>query len=412
MLFHFIFSNSALRGNNHLINYLQDMVCDSNIPPSHIPSQIQLILTFSKPILMAQPMQGLSIFTSCHGMQSHPSHDRRCSNYSIIPAGNVLDHLKRTCPDPSISIMYLESLIHDGEEVDWTFHNELIVLYLESLLKWAPSIDKDSELKLKYDEMRSKLIKFLQSSPHYLAEKLLTKFPWDSLLEERAILLARLGQHEAALSIYVHSLHDYDMAEKYCHQFYNEESEEARDVYLSLLKVYLSPSKDAPDAFKEKLGGSPSFTSIHAITAPLSLNINGKESAEDIMEVAFQFLCRNSNRIAPAQALALFSNNLPMHKIMPFVNSVLSSYASTARQYQVEKNLLRAEYIQLQEENLVEKNYRVMIDSDTLCSKCSKRIGMSAFIVFPAPSRDILHYKCSEEKFERINQMRFSSNST
>lgn len=34
------------------------------------------------------------------------------------------------------------------------------------------------------------------------------------LLEERAILLGKLGDHKKALSVYVHVLHDFEAAEK------------------------------------------------------------------------------------------------------------------------------------------------------------------------------------------------------
>ena len=48
-------------------------------------------------------------------------------------------------------------------------------------------------------------------------------------------LLAKLGQHEAALSIYVHTLRDMGTAETYCARRF--ESGRADDVYLALLRV-------------------------------------------------------------------------------------------------------------------------------------------------------------------------------
>ena len=44
-----------------------------------------------------------------------------------------------------------------------------------------------------------------------------------------------------ALSIYAYELGDYALAEKYCHNHYDENDETSKDVYLSLLKVYLHP---------------------------------------------------------------------------------------------------------------------------------------------------------------------------
>ena len=48
---------------------------------------------------------------------------------------------------------------------------------------------------------------------------MLSRFPLNDLLEERAILLSRIGQHEQALIIYAHKLHDDKMAEEYVFHF-------------------------------------------------------------------------------------------------------------------------------------------------------------------------------------------------
>lgn len=84
---------------------------------------------------------------------------------------------------------------------------------------------------------------------------------FQDLFEERAVLLSRIGQHEAALNIYAHKLKRFAMAEEYvsppqyctlltslsyCAKHYNSEKEEARDVYLSLLRVYLRPPEATP----------------------------------------------------------------------------------------------------------------------------------------------------------------------
>lgn len=55
---------------------------------------------------------------------------------------------------------------------------------------------------------------FLQSSKFYTPEKMLSKFPFEDLFEERAILLGRISQHDKALHIYAHKLKDFQAAER------------------------------------------------------------------------------------------------------------------------------------------------------------------------------------------------------
>ncbi|KAG6810469.1 hypothetical protein H0H92_011733 [Tricholoma furcatifolium] len=61
------------------------------------------------------------------------------------------------------------------------------------------------------------------------------------LFEARAILLGRLGRHDQALELYVYRMHDYSKAEDYCKRVY-EPGTETKNVYLTLLRLYLRPS--------------------------------------------------------------------------------------------------------------------------------------------------------------------------
>jgi hypothetical protein len=61
----------------------------------------------------------------------------------------------------------------------------------------------------------------------------------EGLHTENALLLSRLGQHDLALAEYVYSLKDFKKAEKYCLDHYDPEREETRDVFFTLLRIYL-----------------------------------------------------------------------------------------------------------------------------------------------------------------------------
>ena len=77
---------------------------------------------------------------------------------------------------------------------------------------------------------RKKLLAFLENSPHYTPEKMLSQFPLEGpscsqrhcltdslqdLYEERAILLSKIGQHEQALSVFAHKLRNSALAEEW-----------------------------------------------------------------------------------------------------------------------------------------------------------------------------------------------------
>lgn len=58
--------------------------------------------------------------------------------------------------------------------------------------------------------IKSKLVTFLETSSHYTPERVILHFPNDTLFEERAIILGKLGIHEQALAIYVQILGEYN----------------------------------------------------------------------------------------------------------------------------------------------------------------------------------------------------------
>ncbi|VDP92237.1 unnamed protein product [Echinostoma caproni] len=69
--------------------------------------------------------------------------------------------------------------------------------------------------------LRRRLIRFLQHPDAvYSSNKLLAKFPYDALFEERALLLANLKNHEQALTLWVHVLNDWDQAVSHCVSVY------------------------------------------------------------------------------------------------------------------------------------------------------------------------------------------------
>lgn len=130
-------------------------------------------MSYSRWVLASEPLKALAIFTQ--------------PNCPLDPY-DVLKHLETTEGSLSLRIAYLEHVIHKDKSVDSELHNRLILLYLQYVTTNAQGLF-DVEL------IGEKLRKFLAESQHYNPERMLSKFPFESLYEERAILLSRINRH-------------------------------------------------------------------------------------------------------------------------------------------------------------------------------------------------------------------------
>lgn len=117
----------------------------------------------------------------------------------------------------SVVIPYLEHLVHVWNDTNPLFHNALVHQYREK----ATSVEEGPAAA---EHTRKKLLEFLKKSQHYTADTVLGHFPTDSLLEERAIILGKLGKYEQSLAIYVRALGDIEKAVEYAQKVYESNS--------------------------------------------------------------------------------------------------------------------------------------------------------------------------------------------
>lgn len=116
-----------------------------------------------------------------------------------LPRPRILDFLLRE--HESLVIPYLEHVIHSWGETNPSFHDALITKYREKIVDKKANSTEEELLHTK-----AKLIAFLEESSCYTPERMILHFPNDSLFEERAVILGKLGRHEQALAIYVQIL--------------------------------------------------------------------------------------------------------------------------------------------------------------------------------------------------------------
>ncbi|KAJ9116996.1 hypothetical protein QFC22_004654 [Naganishia vaughanmartiniae] len=123
-----------------------------------------------------------------------------------LPRYEVTEYLEH-CDRPTC-IQYLEHIITEMGEAGPNFHDKLAGLYLEETRREWPkgSVDPDTE-------SYKRLLRFLQDSAQYRPERLLGRSELEDMPRARALLLGRLGNHEAALRIYVNQLESYRDAE-------------------------------------------------------------------------------------------------------------------------------------------------------------------------------------------------------
>uniref|UniRef100_A0A3Q1C7B8 CNH domain-containing protein n=1 Tax=Amphiprion ocellaris TaxID=80972 RepID=A0A3Q1C7B8_AMPOC len=304
-------ANSPLKGHERTVQYLQRL------------GKNQL---FSVGIKTSFPVQ---IFTE------------DLTEVETLPRDKVLQFLKEGFEE--LAIPYLEHIIYIWDEKGPEFHNVLIQLYLgrvqglmkqylNSLNKTPPTFPIPS-----CAHVLGYRGKFYQS---YISRL-------QGLLEERALLLGRMGKHEQALFIYVHILKDTRMAEDYCHRHYNS------SVYLSLLRMYLSP----PD--------------VHCL-GPIKMELSEPQAN---LQAALQVLELHHSKLNTTKAINLLPANTQIREIRVFLESVLEEKAQRKRCNQVLKSLLQAEFLRVQEERIFHQQVKCVITEEKTCRVCKKKIG-------------------------------------
>ncbi|KAI8603875.1 vacuolar sorting protein 39 domain 2-domain-containing protein [Dissophora ornata] len=313
-----------LQGVLPTVSYLQRLGVD----------HLNLILEFAAWVLESDPVVGMKIF-----IDDEPEID-------TLPRYRIISYLERLSLD--LCVVYLEHIIHDLRDKTSEFHNTLVVSYLAQ-------IQRDSAIA----GNEANLLRFLDESKSYKAERILSRLPAEGCYEERAILLSRIGQHDQALNIYVHRLKNFQAAEEYCIKNFDS-SDPSKNVFLLLLRVYLKPPNHE----------------------------------KPMLEPALDILTRHGTHIDPAAILGLLPPQTRVDQLHKFFEKSIRESNKNKHMDMIVKNLLKADRLQTQEQLTFYRSRRVKITEDRMCPKCNKRIGNSVFAVFP--DGVVVHYSCKE----------------
>ncbi|KAI8808400.1 CNH domain-containing protein [Cladochytrium replicatum] len=318
-----------------------------------------VVLKYADWVLQKDPTVGVQIFMDG-------------SNKDIFDPDEVLDYLENR--NQSALLIYLEYLIKETEYNDERRHNQLLMAYLDDVLRICTSrILEDAEnefrvLRLEQRQTfvgflqqkskqgdpgaaaRSKLIGFLHNTTFYDPRRLLAEIKSSKtrLFAETAWLHGKLNEHDSALKILVDSLGDYAGAEEYIvsktsHRPAKPLSSGSRSASGSVVRSSVNTSVVEPtDAQRIELRKSLLFKLVEMYLGP-------DRRDEDASEV-LHLLNSYAGDLDLVQVLKLIPDYWSLDMLYPFISNGHGRGLTESRERRLLKSLHRAQNLSVNKE--------------------------------------------------------------
>ncbi|KAJ1823403.1 Vacuolar morphogenesis protein 6 [Coemansia sp. RSA 2675] len=360
----------ALQGTSPTVRYLLRLPAD----------QFELILEYIRWPLQEDDSSPSSIVASVF------TDDRPAAE--AFPRPRVASFLRLI--SPALVIQYLAYAFETWGDETGVLHDDMIAAYLDSIGSTQGPGDAPDE------QLRQRLQRFLRTSKHYSPEKALARLPDDGLLQERALVLSRLGRHEHALGLLVFGVASLVLAEQYC----VDNVDACSGVFVLLLKILVgSPPSDIVDN-EAALLRSGSLASAGG--GPLPSTVEQVEGARQEIHRRFagHFLSMHHQHIPAADALRLLPPDLPFTPdLLAYLRGQLCALDQATRASDVVRNLRVGEDTQSKRQLHRLQSGFVVISESRTCPHCLKRIGSgTAFAVIPPQDKAarpvVVHYSC------------------
>ncbi|XP_055309525.1 vam6/Vps39-like protein [Sitodiplosis mosellana] len=347
--------SSSLFGHERTIQYLQ-----------HLGNEHRhLIFEFAGYVIEKSPEDGLRIFT-----EDVPEIEN-------LHRAEVLDYLLKN--HKSLVTPYLEHIIFVWNEKKALFHNILIQQYREAYadIKNSTNGGDIKQKEFASQNIRDKLVNFLNKYNYLHAETVLKNFPENDLFVERAIILGKLKRHEKVLAIYIQILNDVPKAIAYCEDVYeSSDPDAAKNIFIQLIEILLKPPT------------MPPYTGVELHSSCLQPNV----------EAVLELLEHHAIKLNPFRVLQILPNDIPIVRLRPFLETALHHSLERRRNNQLLKGLLYASNIQLQEQRMNVEARSILVSEFSVCPACSKKfMNQSAFVRHP--NGTIVHYSCRERNY-------------
>ena len=299
----------------------------------------------------------------------------------------------------ALEITFLRNLIWTKNETNSAFHTKLVFLYMSSISSLEDNVqtleqkivelqeqEKSAEvgsdltvaeaglqsLLLQRKEMlvrsKTELLEFLELSNYYNASELLRSLPDDSFLEEKAIILSKLGEDLAALEIIAHRLGNRNMAESYCQRVWD--SGRNRSIFLHLIKTYLFP---------------PDHSTL---------------SREECIQLAIRVLTDHMDKVDVVEVLRLLPDDVTLNDLVESMETVMTKLEETRRSTLMLSQLATVRRLDVGEEYTNLRNLSFENTATTYCPVCRRAIGESVFTCFPDGT--MLHAACARQYSQEL----------
>ncbi|KAF3766243.1 SPX-domain-containing protein [Cryphonectria parasitica EP155] len=334
----------GLHGPQRTVGYLQ------NLPPE----MIDLILEFSEWTLRKAPDLAMEVFVA------------DTENAETLPRHRIVQFLDRI--DAKLEVRYLEHIITELNDLTPDFHNRLVELLVQQL-KGANIRDVTWEAEM------ARLVRFLKESGQYSLGRAFSLLKGDdpAFYEAQAIVFSNMGEHRAALLIYVFKMQDYAKAEEYSSKghrpssAHDDTNDATPSIYQTLLSLYLTP----PPPNKPNL------------------------------EPALDLLSKHGSRLPAASTLSLIPDTLPIADLESYFRGRIRAANSAVNESRIVAGLRETEFVASQALLLLGdgvpggqggRNRRVVVHDERVCGVCHKRLGGS--VVAALPDNTVVHYGC------------------
>lgn len=322
---------SYLEGPEPTVRYLQRL---NN-------SNIDLILEFAAWPISIKESYGIDIFLE------------DSTESESLDSNKVLEFLQKT--SASLTITYLEHLIHEKNDITSHFHTSLAIAYVKAIAE-----DKSEDRT----EVFGKLSILLKSKPsYYRVDKVMATLPKQTksplLLEVEAILCGQRGEHKKALEIFTFQINDSLKARTYCSELYDIDIETGRKALHTLLSLYLSP--------------------------PPTRNSQ--------LDLALELLSSQGSRMSVVEIINTLPNSTNIKDLSVFLTSQIRTLNKSWNSAELDASLRKVHLVKTQEALLNEQQRSVTITNLKTCRVCFKRLGHSVISVFP--NNTAIHYGCA-----------------
>lgn len=266
----------------------------------------------------------------------------------------VIQYLQKT--SKLLTIRYLEYVTKEKGDVSPNLHTALAIAFVEFI-----KCNEDDEI------IFAQARQFLNSTPrYYRIERILSSLPQPTtskkLLEVKAILYGKRGQHEEALRIYTFEIRNDVKARGYCSELYDQDKEAGVTALHSLITLYLAPPiKNEPQR----------------------------------LDLALTLLSSQGSRMSVVEIINKLPDSTSIQQIAPFLTSQVRTLKKIENNIELKANLNKVNLVKTQERLLVTQNKcAATITNTKTCKVCFKRLGLSVISVFP--DNVVVHYGCSK----------------